>query len=148
MIGFRLRNDHLEINLSEFIILKNKHENTTGRPLDNDLLYSYIKSRHPHQGQADMDIRALKGKKGRKGKGYKGGKGMYLRKGKGYKGKVQRKRQRKEQRIQRKRKGKGMKGKGKGQGCFQCDDPSHWSKECPKGKGRMSAVTAEEQGQG
>ena len=37
-----------------------------------------------------------------------------------------------------------MKGKGKGQGCFICGDPNHWSKECPKGKGRMSAVTEEE----
>ena len=37
-----------------------------------------------------------------------------------------------------------MKGKGKGQGCFICGDPNHWSKECPKGKRRMSAVTEEE----
>ena len=37
-----------------------------------------------------------------------------------------------------------MKGKGKGQGCFICGDPNHWSKECPKGKGRMSALTEEE----
>ena len=41
-----------------------------------------------------------------------------------------------------------MKGKGKGQGCLLCGDPNHWSKECPKGKGRMSAVTEEEQGSG
>ena len=41
-----------------------------------------------------------------------------------------------------------MKGKGKGQGCFLCGDPNHWSKECPKGKGRMSALTEEEQGSG
>ena len=68
-----------------------------------------------------------------KGKGY--GirvKGMYKGKGKGkskgFKGK----------------KGKGMKGKGKGQGCFICGDPKHWSKECPKGKGRISALTEEE----
>ena len=78
-----------------------------------------------------MDIGALKG---RKGYGYngKGKGGMYKgkRKGKskGFKGK----------------KGKGMKGKGKGQGCFICGDPNHWSKECPKGKGRMSALTEEE----
>ena len=36
------------------------------------------------------------------------------------------------------------KGKGKGNGCFICGDPNHWSKECPKGKGRMSALTEEE----
>ena len=41
-----------------------------------------------------------------------------------------------------------MKGKGKGQGCFLCGDPNHWSKECPKGKGRMSALTEEQQGSG
>ena len=45
-------------------------------------------------------------------------------------------------------KGKGMKGKGKGQGCFLCGDPSHWSEECPKGKGKMLVVTEEEQGNG
>ena len=118
IIGFRLRSDHLESDLSEFIILKNRHEKTTGRPLDNDqlvtllmqktvgplqqhlrlnvrnintfnealeIIYSYIKSRHltvpsgktDHGGQADMDIGALKGKKGMKGKGYYGGKGMF-----------------------------------------------------------------------
>ena len=38
IIGLRLRDDHLESDLSEFIILKNKHEKTSGRPLDNDLL--------------------------------------------------------------------------------------------------------------
>ena len=27
---------------------------------------------------------------------------------------------------------------------FICGDPNHWSKECPKGKGRMSALTEEE----
>ena len=37
-----------------------------------------------------------------------------------------------------------MKGRGKGQGCFICGDPSHWSKECPKGNGRMSALIEEE----
>ena len=38
-----------------------------------------------------------------------------------------------------------MKGKGQGRGCFFCGDPNHWSKECPQGgKGRMSAVTGEE----
>ena len=123
LIAFRLRNDHLESDLSDFIILKNRHEKTTGVPLDNDLLitlimqkttgplqqhlrlnvrkittftealeivYSYIKSRQlvmpgssKNDGSVDMDIGALKGKKGRKGKG----KGMYKGTGKGFKGK-------------------------------------------------------------
>ena len=57
-----------------------------------EIIYSYIKSRHltvprgridnHHQGQADVDIGALKGKQGMKGKGYKGCKGTYPRKGK------------------------------------------------------------------
>ena len=42
IIGFRLRSDHLESDLSEFIILKNRHEKTTGRPLDNDLLVTLL----------------------------------------------------------------------------------------------------------
>ena len=126
IIDFRLRQDHLESDLSDFNILKNRHETTTGVPLDNDLLitlimqkttgplqqhlrlnvrnittftealeivYSYIKSRRlvvpsRNDGPVDMDIGALKGKKGY---GYKGsGKaegGMYKGKGKGFKGK-------------------------------------------------------------
>ena len=174
IIAFRLRSDHLQSDLSDFIILKNRHEKTTGVPLDNDLLitlimqktsgplqqhlrlnvrnistftealeivYRYIKSRHlvvpsRNDGPVDMDIGALKGKKGYKAKGkgmYKGkrkgfgfkGKGMYKGKGKG-KGKSKG--------FKGKKGGKGMKGKGKGQGCFICGDPNHWSKECPKGK--------------
>ena len=108
IIAFRLRQDHLESDLSDFIILKNRHEKTTGVPLDNDLLitlimqkttgplqqhlrlnvrnistfpealeivYSYVKSRHlavpsRNDGPVDMDIGALKGRKGYgKGKG-------------------------------------------------------------------------------
>ena len=108
IIAFRLRQDHLESDLSDCIILKNKHEKTTGVPLDNDLLitlimqkttgplqqhlrlnvrnittftealeivYSYyIKSRNlvvpsRNDGPVDMDIGALKG---RKGYGYQG----------------------------------------------------------------------------
>ena len=38
VIGFRLRNDHLESDLSEFMILRNKHEKKTDRQLGNDLL--------------------------------------------------------------------------------------------------------------
>ena len=121
-----------------------------------EIIYSYIKSRHltvprgridnHHQGQADVDIGALKGKQGMKGKGYKGCKGTYPRKGKGYKGKGMYKGKGKGK--SKGYKGKGMKGKGTGQGCFLCGDPSRWSKECPKGKGKMSAVTEEEQGNG
>eukprot|EP00439_Symbiodinium_sp_Y106_P084068 s1993_g24.t2 len=121
IIAFRLRQDHLESDLSDFIILKNRHEKTTGVPLDNDLLitlimqkttgplqqhltlnvrnittftealeivYSYIKSRHlvvesRNDGPVDMNIGALKG---RKGYGYKG-KGQGKGKGRMYKGK-------------------------------------------------------------
>ena len=182
IIAFRLRQDHLESDLRDFIILKNRHEKTTGVPLDNDLLislimqkttgplqqhlrlnvrnintftealeivYSYIKSRHlvvpsRNDGPVDMDIGALKGRKGYKGKG-KGKGGMYKGKGKGFKGKGMFKGKGKGKRKGFKgKKGKGMKGKGKGQGCFLCRDPNHWSKECPNGKGRMSAVTEEE----
>ena len=39
---------------------------------------------------------------------------------------------------------KGMKGKGKGQGYFSCGGSNHWSKECPKDKGGISALTEEE----
>ena len=118
IIAFRLRSDHLEGDLSDFIILKNRHENTTRVPLDDDLLItlimqkttgplqqhlrlnvrnistftealeivcSYMKSRHlvvpsRNDGPVDMDIGALKGRKGYKGKG----KGMYKGKGKGF----------------------------------------------------------------
>ena len=109
-----------------------------------EIIYSYIKSRHltvpsgradhARQGQADMDIGALKGKNGMKGKEYKGGKGIYQRRGKGYKGKRMYKGKGKGKSKGYKGKGKGMKGKGKGQGCFLCGDPSHWIKECPEGK--------------
>ena len=80
--------------------------------------YSYIKSRHPtvpsgrmdHQGQADIHVGALKGKKRKR---LKGGKGMHN--GKGYKGKGKGKG----------KKGHQGKGKGRGQGCFLCSDPNH-----------------------
>ena len=54
-----------------------------------EIVYRHVKSRHlivpsgstDYQGQADMDIGALNGKKGHwKGKGHKGGKGMFQRK--------------------------------------------------------------------
>ena len=102
IIAFRLRQDHLESDLSDFIILKSRHEKTTGVPLDNDplitlimqktigplqqhlrlnvrnittftealeIVYSYTKSRHlvvpsRNDGPVDMDIGALKGRKG------------------------------------------------------------------------------------
>eukprot|EP00439_Symbiodinium_sp_Y106_P069965 s5116_g12.t1 len=123
IVAFRLRQDHLESDLNDFIILKNRHEKTTGVPLDNYLLitliipkttgllqqhlrlnvrnittftealqimHSYIKSRHlvvpnRNDGPGDMDIAALKGRKGygkRKGKGKRG-----IYKGKGFNGK-------------------------------------------------------------
>ncbi|OLP81093.1 hypothetical protein AK812_SmicGene38411 [Symbiodinium microadriaticum] len=42
IIAFRLRHDYLESDLSDFIMLKNRHEKTTGMPLDNDLLITLI----------------------------------------------------------------------------------------------------------
>ena len=79
--------------LQQHLRLNVRNINTFNEALE--IIYSYIKSRHltvpsgktDHGGQADMDIGALKGKKGMKGKGYYGGKGMFQRKGKGYKGK-------------------------------------------------------------
>ena len=41
-VDCRLQSDHLESDLSDFIILKNRHEKTTGVPLDNDLLITLI----------------------------------------------------------------------------------------------------------
>ena len=95
-----------------------------------EIVYSYSKSRHlivpsRNDGPVGMDIGALKGRKGYKGKG----KGMYKGKSKGLKGKKWRKRN------ERKRTWTRM---------FICGDPNHWSKECPKGKGRMSALIEEE----
>eukprot|EP00439_Symbiodinium_sp_Y106_P044512 s4651_g5.t1 len=171
IIAFRLRTDHLESDLNDFIILKTRHEKTTGTPLDNDLLitvimqkttgplqqhlklnvrnittftealeivHSYIKSRHlvvpsRNDGPVDMDIGALKGRKGygkEKGKG-KGG--MYKGKGKGFKGKGMFKGKGKgKSKGFKGKKGKGM--KGKGQGCFICGGPNHWSKDALKVK--------------
>ena len=165
IIAFRLRSGHLESDLSDFIILKNSHEKTTGVPLDNDLpitlimqkttgplqqhlrlnvrnintftealeiVYSYIKSRHlvvpsRNEGAVDMDIGALKGRKGYgKGKG-KGKGGMYKGKGKGsgFKGKGMFKGKGKgKSKGFKGKKGNGMKGRGKGQGCVVCGDPS------------------------
>ena len=45
IIGFRIRNDHLESDLSGFMILKNRHEKMTGRPLDNDRLITLLLQR-------------------------------------------------------------------------------------------------------
>ena len=112
IIAFRLRSDHLENDLSDFIVSKNRHEKTTGVPLDNDLLItlitqkSYIKSRHlvvpsRNESPVDMDIGALKGRRGYTGKG----KGMYKGKGKGFgfKGKGMSKGQRFQKKERRKR---------------------------------------------
>ena len=42
IIAFRSRTDHLESDLSDFIILKNRREKTTGVPLDNDVSITLI----------------------------------------------------------------------------------------------------------
>ena len=100
--------------LQQHLRLNVRSINTFNETLEN--VYSYIRSRHlpvprggiDHQGQADMDVGALKGKQGWKGKGMKGGKEIYKVKGKGFKGKGM---------FSYKGKGKGKKGyKGKGQG--------------------------------
>ena len=97
-----------------------------------EIVYSYIKSRHlvvpsRNDGPVDMDIGALKGRKGYgyKGKG-KGKGGMYKGKGKGVKGKgmFKGKGKGKSKGFQGK-KGKGMKGKGKGQGCLLRSDQAN-----------------------
>ena len=85
-----------------------------------EIVYSYIKSRHlvvPRRddGPVDVDIGALKGRKGYgyKGKG-KGKGGMYKGKGKGFKGKGMFKGKGKgKSKGFLGKKGKGMKGKGK-----------------------------------
>ena len=102
-----------------------------------EIVYSYIKSRHlvvpsRNDGPVDMDIGALKGRKGYKGKG-KGKGGMYKGKGKGFKGKGMFKGKGKgKSKGFKGKKGKGM--KGKGQGCFICGGPNHWSKDALKVK--------------
>ena len=55
IIGFRLRSDHLESDLSEFIILKN------GRPLDNDLLVTLLmqKTVGPLQQHLRLNVRNI-----------------------------------------------------------------------------------------
>ena len=57
--AFRLRSDHLESGLSDFIILKNSHEKTTGVPLDNDLLITLImqKTTGPLQQHLRLNVR-------------------------------------------------------------------------------------------
>ncbi|OLQ04244.1 hypothetical protein AK812_SmicGene12713 [Symbiodinium microadriaticum] len=54
IIGSRLRDDHLESDVSEFMMLKDRHEKTTGRLLDNDLLIT--PSIMPRHWQQVMDI--------------------------------------------------------------------------------------------
>ena len=117
-----------------------------------EIVYSYIKSRHlvvpsRNNDPADMDIEALKGRKGYgKGKGKEKRKGgIYKSKGKGFKGKgIFKGKGKGKSKDFKGKKRKGMKGKEKGQRCFICGDPNTWSKACPKGKGRISAVTEEE----
>ena len=61
IIGFRLRTDHLESDLSEFMILKKRHEKTTGRPLDNDLLITLLvqKTVDPLQQHLRLHVRSI-----------------------------------------------------------------------------------------
>ena len=61
IIAFRLRSDHLESDLSDFIILKNRHEKTTGVPLDNDLLITLImqKTTGPLQQHLRLNVRNI-----------------------------------------------------------------------------------------
>ena len=110
IIGFRLRNDHLESDLSEFMILNDRHEKTTRRPLDYDLLITMLmqKAVGPLQQHLRLNVRRIntfkfnealeivhryikrrhltwsieRKERTMEGKGHKGGKGMYKRKGK------------------------------------------------------------------
>ena len=61
IIAFRLRHDHLESDLSEFIILKNRPEKATGVPLDNDLLITLImqKTTGPLQQHLRLNVRNI-----------------------------------------------------------------------------------------
>ena len=61
IIAFRLRNNHLENDPSDFIILKNRHEKTIGVPLDNDLLITLItqKTTGPLQQHLRLNIRSI-----------------------------------------------------------------------------------------
>ena len=61
IIAFRLRSDHLESDLSDFIILQNRHEKTTGVPLDNDLLITLImqKTTGPLQQHLRLNVRNI-----------------------------------------------------------------------------------------
>ena len=61
IIAFRLRSDHLESDLSDFLILKNRHEKTTGVPLDNDLLITLImqKTIGPLQQHLRLNVRNI-----------------------------------------------------------------------------------------
>ena len=61
IIAFRLRHDHLESDLSDFITLKNRHEKTTGAPLDNDLLPTLImqKTTGPLQQHLRLNVRNI-----------------------------------------------------------------------------------------
>ena len=55
------RNDHLESDLSEFMILKNRHAKTTGRPLDKDPLIVLLmqKTVGPLQRHLRLNVRRI-----------------------------------------------------------------------------------------
>ena len=61
IIGFRFRNDYLESDLSEFMILVIGHEKTTRRPLDNDLLITLLlqKTVGPLQQHLHLSVRSI-----------------------------------------------------------------------------------------
>ena len=60
-VASRLRQDHLESDLSDFIILKNRHEKTTGVKLDNALLITLImqKTTGPLQQHLRLNVRSI-----------------------------------------------------------------------------------------
>ena len=61
VIGFRLRNAHLESDLTEFMVLKNSCEKTAGRPLDNDILITLLveKTVGPLQQHPRLNLRSI-----------------------------------------------------------------------------------------
>ena len=61
IIALRLRHDHSESDLSDFIMLKNRHEKTTGVSLDNDLLITLImqKTTGPLQQHLRLNVRNI-----------------------------------------------------------------------------------------
>ena len=61
IVGFKLRNDHLTSGLSDLMISKSRHEKTTGKPLDNDLLITLLiqKTVGPLQQHLRLNVRSI-----------------------------------------------------------------------------------------